>query len=325
MKNENYLELDEVMADGYGIVSRKVMRADFISTKAKALYSYLCSFAGSGDTAFPSTETMRRELQLAKDTFYSARKELQSFGIIEVKTFRTRNGAKTIYKLVSNAHITDDASALVDAKTQAKANKVNNLPNSTDSRKSTSKAKTKETKEVICDTPEGFKRLEKLSLKKVHASEYQETIDAYNDAVLRGYTPKEIEDAYSLYVERYKNEHPETIRYSKRLKNYLSDSDGLLFDAGKPRCCKHSIIKRTPETIEADKRRKAEEEARIALETSDAEFQEHSLELIQLARESIKKDITEERSIEIKSRMAELSKINKKKVDRYIEENQSRA
>lgn len=335
---ENYLELDEVMADGYGIVSRKVMRADFISTKAKALYSYLCSFAGSGDTAFPSTDTMRKELQLAKDTFYNARKELQAFGIIEVNTFRTRNGAKTIYKLVSNAHITDDAAALVEDKQTAKSNKINNLPNSTDPRRasasekpvnettvkvSTGKAET-EPKAVIYDTPEGFDHLEKKSLKKVRSDELAETIDAYNNAVQRGYTPKEIDDAYTLYVERYRQEHPDTIRYAKRLKNYLTDSNGLLFDAGKPRLRRNAVIKKSPEAISDEEKAKAEEQARIALETSDPEFQMLSMELIELARVVLKYDSASAEYKQTKSRMDEICQINQKKVDEYIEK-QSRA
>lgn len=332
---ENYLELDEVMADGYGIVSRKVMRADFISTKAKALYSYLCSFAGSGDTAFPSTDTMRHELQLAKDTFYSARKELQAFGIIEVNTFRTRNGAKTIYKLVSNAHITDDASALVEEKQQAKANKINNLPNSNDPRKAAStnsdsnaSAKTRsndeEPKAVIIDTPEGFDRLEKKSLKKIRSDELAETIEAYNDAVQRGYTPKEIDDAYALYVERYRQEHPDTIRFAKRLKNYLTDSNGLLFDAGKPLSRRNAVIKKSPEVIANSEKAKAEEQARIALETTDPEYQQLSMELIDLARDALKYDSATPEYEQTKSRMDEICRINQQKVDAYIEE-QSRA
>lgn len=326
---ENYLELDEVMADGYGIVSRKVLRADFISTKAKALYSYLCSFAGSGDTAFPSTDVMRKELQLSKDTFYGARSELEAFGIIEINTFNTRNGRKTIYKLVSNAHITDDAKALVEHKMTAKTNKVNNLPNSTDPRKTSrrgaaSKKTTKATpapKAVICDTPVGYDALEKTSLKKVHSHELKETIDAYNAAVKRGYTPKEIIEAYQLYVDRYRQEHPSTIRYAKRLKNYLNDSDGLLFDAGKPRSVKHAVIKRSPEVIAADAREKAEAEARIELESNDEEFRALNQEFIELSRTIIRSKGEETKEVKAaKARMEEIQALSRQKIDRFIED-----
>lgn len=323
--DENYLELDEVMADGYGIVSRKVMRADFISPKAKTLYAYLCSFAGSGDTAFPSTDTIRQELQLAKDTFYKTRKELEAFGIIEVNTYRTRDGAKTIYRLLTNAKITPDAKALVDASQNARKAKVNNLPNSTDSKKKTSS--NEKDSILIRDTPQGFKSLEEKSLKRVHADELEETIEAYNKAIHLGYTPKEIEKAYESYCERYRREHPETIRYAKRLKNYLLDSDGLAFDAGRPSSIKQAIIKQSPETLAKMKREKAEEIARVELEKSDEEYIALSKELIDLATEKFKcAPLTDkERNSQIEQRMKEIERLMQLKVSQYINNQFERA
>ena len=51
----NLLQLDALLSHGYGLSPQLVMRSKGLSIEAKALYGYLSSFAGAGDTAFPST------------------------------------------------------------------------------------------------------------------------------------------------------------------------------------------------------------------------------------------------------------------------------
>ena len=49
---------NSIYKNGYGIVAKFVMRDKNLSVEAKAIYAYICSFAGSGTTAFPSAELM---------------------------------------------------------------------------------------------------------------------------------------------------------------------------------------------------------------------------------------------------------------------------
>lgn len=49
----NLLQLDALLSHGYGLSPQLVMRSKGLSIEAKALYGYLSSFAGAGDTAFP--------------------------------------------------------------------------------------------------------------------------------------------------------------------------------------------------------------------------------------------------------------------------------
>lgn len=90
----NLLRLDALLSHGYGLSPQLVMRSKGLSIEAKALYSYLSSFAGAGDTAFPSTSRILEELDISKNRFYKIRKELISWGFISIETTATslRNG-----------------------------------------------------------------------------------------------------------------------------------------------------------------------------------------------------------------------------------------
>lgn len=283
---QNYLVLDEVMADGFGIVSRKVMRAEFLTNNAKALYSYLCSFAGNGNTAFPGTETIKRELRMCKDTFYGARKELVSYGIIEVETIPTRKGARTLYKLCSNTQVDPEEAKSTHERVEAvrsskaeKAHKARLVRDTQQASKKSLECTKKNEHKKICNTPEGFNDLEAISLKRVKSEDYLETITAYNEAVKAGFTPSSIRNAYKQYIERYKREHPDSTRYVKQLKSYLKDPDGLAFDA-KPQKNPLAVIEKSPELLAQEKHERAFEEATRYLEDNDDAYkrllQEHA-------------------------------------------------
>ena len=70
----NLLRLDALLSHGYGLSPQLVMRSKGLSIEAKALYGYLSSFAGAGDTAFPSTSRILEELDISKNRFYKIRK-----------------------------------------------------------------------------------------------------------------------------------------------------------------------------------------------------------------------------------------------------------
>lgn len=80
----NLLQLDALLSHGYGLSPQLVMRSKGLSIEAKALYGYLSSFAGAGDTAFPSTSRILEELDISKNRFYKIRKELISWGFISI-------------------------------------------------------------------------------------------------------------------------------------------------------------------------------------------------------------------------------------------------
>ena len=85
---------------GYGIVYREIMRRKDLTPEAKAIYSYLCSFAGSGDTCYPGLPLMCKELRMSVDRFYRHLRILTETGI--VSKAQERKGGKwenVIYKI----------------------------------------------------------------------------------------------------------------------------------------------------------------------------------------------------------------------------------
>ena len=86
---------------GYGLVPRSVMRNPELSFQAKAIYSYLASFAGNTGRAFPSTSLMSKELDMSRDTLFKYLKELKEKKVITVERERTDKGTfdRNIYYL----------------------------------------------------------------------------------------------------------------------------------------------------------------------------------------------------------------------------------
>ena len=92
----NLLHLDALLSHGYGLSPQLVMRSKGLSIEAKALYGYLSSFAGAGDTAFPSTSRILEELDISNNRFYKIRKELVSWGFISIETTATSAGLRPL-------------------------------------------------------------------------------------------------------------------------------------------------------------------------------------------------------------------------------------
>ena len=106
MHEKNVLSLGNVMAQGYGIVPKVTMRDTRLSIESKAIYAYLCSFAGAGNTAFPSRELICHELNISINRFNKYKNELVAKGYITIKRERLENGfSKNIYTLIHNVGI----------------------------------------------------------------------------------------------------------------------------------------------------------------------------------------------------------------------------
>lgn len=86
---------------GYGLIPKRIMRDRNLSLQAKAIYSYLASFAGNTGMSFPSTKLMAGELGISKDTLFKYLKELRESNAISVKRERGRDGTfeRNIYYL----------------------------------------------------------------------------------------------------------------------------------------------------------------------------------------------------------------------------------
>lgn len=96
------LKLEGVFSKGYGTIPKLVMKDVDLTIEAKGIYAYLCSYAGSGETAFPSVDLICKDLGIGEKRFYKHRKLLQDKGYLKIDRMRQDRGfSKNIYTISS--------------------------------------------------------------------------------------------------------------------------------------------------------------------------------------------------------------------------------
>ena len=94
--------MDGVMSKGYGTIPKLVMQHEILWIDAKAIYAYLASFAGAGDTAYPSVSIMCKHLGISRDRFYRHRKSLLDNDFIRITQHQNEGGwSNNLYTVVS--------------------------------------------------------------------------------------------------------------------------------------------------------------------------------------------------------------------------------
>lgn len=94
-------EQTEIRYDtGFGLIHRNIMRDKNLSIEAKAIYSYISSFAGVGMVAYPGIELMCSELNISEKRFHKYKNELINIGYLTIERERQEKGfSKNIYTL----------------------------------------------------------------------------------------------------------------------------------------------------------------------------------------------------------------------------------
>lgn len=78
------IAVEGVDCKGFGIIAKLVTTDTDLCIGAKALYAYLCSYAGNGTSAYPGRSKILADLKLSKETYYKYQKELIDQGYIRV-------------------------------------------------------------------------------------------------------------------------------------------------------------------------------------------------------------------------------------------------
>lgn len=76
------LKTSPLFSAGYGVVPKAVMQDRELNITAKCLYAYFCSFAGVGDSCFPSRNKICYDLNISPHTFHKHLRELTEHGYI---------------------------------------------------------------------------------------------------------------------------------------------------------------------------------------------------------------------------------------------------
>ncbi|SDC45473.1 conserved phage C-terminal domain-containing protein [Geotoga petraea] len=96
------LELQGIYKKGYGLISKEVMQSQELSIGSKALYSYLCSYSGAGNTAYPSRKKICYDLGIHQDTLTKYLNELVVEGYIKKEQKNIKgNFQRNIYLILA--------------------------------------------------------------------------------------------------------------------------------------------------------------------------------------------------------------------------------
>lgn len=89
---EEKVKLTGIFEEGYGISPKLVMRDKDLSIEAKAIYAYMSSFAGNGNSAFPSIGVACKDLNVSEKRFRKHRDQLIDKGYITIQKNKNDKG-----------------------------------------------------------------------------------------------------------------------------------------------------------------------------------------------------------------------------------------
>jgi len=99
---QDILRASGIYKSGYGTVSKLAIFDKEISIGAKGLYCYICSYAGSGETAFPYRKRICEELNISEKTYQTYMRELVAHNYITVEQKKRNNKfSYNIYTIIN--------------------------------------------------------------------------------------------------------------------------------------------------------------------------------------------------------------------------------
>lgn len=99
LEERNIVSAEGIYKNGFGTVSKLILGDKSLSIGAKGLYCYICSYAGSGNTAFPYRSRICEELNISEKTYQKYTKELIDKEYIDKK--QIKNGTQFGYNLIT--------------------------------------------------------------------------------------------------------------------------------------------------------------------------------------------------------------------------------
>lgn len=208
---------------GYGLVFKRVMKDRNISIEAKALYSYLSAYAGADESSFPSVELIKHELNIGKQRYQRARRELEKTGYLQVD--RKQNGniyGSNLYTLFHNPRQVDirpvDSQPVEIQSVDSQPTTNNNITNNsiTSNSKTINNSATDVTRERF---EEWWKLYNKKRDKKISFKKFEKC--------LKKHSFEEIMQGTRMYLKTIKDKQyqkdPKTFLHNESYMNDYSD------------------------------------------------------------------------------------------------------
>ena len=211
------LRHEGILSKGYGIIPKLVMKDKDLTIESKAIYSYLCSYAGNGDTAFPSVSLMCSDLGISETRYLKHRKTLLDKGYITVKRERKdRKWSNNVYTIVHSVYPQNEGIQNEGIQNEGTIN--NSINNNSDKKGSnpikTGKAEKKNKYGEFNNVLLTEQELEKLKEKYPH--DYLQRIERVSGYVAS--TGKAYKSHYATIISWARNENKKT-KQDGRLNN----------------------------------------------------------------------------------------------------------
>lgn len=157
-KNKDTLKVKGIDSKGFGKIPKLVMQDTDLSIEAKGIYAYFASYAGAGETAFPSVSKTIYDLNIGRNRYYKHRKQLEDKGYISIEKVRSDGDFdKNIYTLnneiacIQNGYMQNGDMQNADMQNQYTNN--NNSNNNSIKKNSSKKDSQKSQKRYSDDSP----------------------------------------------------------------------------------------------------------------------------------------------------------------------------
>lgn len=127
------IKMQGIFEEEYGFVAKKVMRDKSLNVLSKAVYAYICSYAGKGKDAFPSQNLICGDLGIGKSTLGKYIKELKDRGYVIViqhkekgKFFQNLYTVNIEPHIVLSCTVETDTDPVVHGQEDTNNNNINN-------------------------------------------------------------------------------------------------------------------------------------------------------------------------------------------------------
>ena len=126
--SEDKIKLQGIMSEGYGVIPKKVMKDKTLTIEAKAIYAFMASYSGNGNTSYPSVEYITDFLDISRHRFNRHRKLLEEKGYISVSQER-KKGSKFTHNVYTLEFIPQVQFTTSEKRTSEKRTSGNNTTN----------------------------------------------------------------------------------------------------------------------------------------------------------------------------------------------------
>ena len=99
-----------INSKGFGTIPKVLMQDRRLHVTAKAIYAYFCSYAGGGETAFPSRSKICEDLNIAIDTLGKYLKQLVDYQYIKIEQQKVHGKfSHNVYTLLSEITVSGNS------------------------------------------------------------------------------------------------------------------------------------------------------------------------------------------------------------------------